>query len=108
MEYFGLKLGQELRNRAAHPYQEFRDKLVVVTLSAMPAFAVGNLGATNALQAKRSRNQLYIEVKKKIKSKDIKVIKIVTVWTGFLLLILRCLFQFFKPTKQFNQFTSAS
>ena len=24
MEYFGLKLGQDLGNRAAHPYQEFR------------------------------------------------------------------------------------
>ena len=24
MEYFGLKLGQDLVNRAAHPYQEFR------------------------------------------------------------------------------------
>ena len=24
MEYFGLKLGQDLRNRAAHPHQEFR------------------------------------------------------------------------------------
>ena len=23
MEYFGLKLGQDLGNRAAHPYQEF-------------------------------------------------------------------------------------
>ena len=24
MEYFGLKLGQDLGNRAAHPYQKFR------------------------------------------------------------------------------------
>ena len=24
MEYFGLKLGQDLGNRAAHPFQEFR------------------------------------------------------------------------------------
>ena len=24
MEYFGLKLGQDLENRAAHPYQKFR------------------------------------------------------------------------------------
>ena len=24
MEYFGLKLGQDLGNREAHPYQEFR------------------------------------------------------------------------------------
>ena len=24
MEYFGLKLGQDLGNQAAHPYQEFR------------------------------------------------------------------------------------
>ena len=24
MEYFGLKLGQDLGNRKAHPYQEFR------------------------------------------------------------------------------------
>ena len=24
MEYFGLKLGQDLGNRAAHPYQEFQ------------------------------------------------------------------------------------
>ena len=24
MEYFGLKLGQDLGNRVAHPYQEFR------------------------------------------------------------------------------------
>ena len=24
MEYFGLKLGQDLGNRAAHPYQEYR------------------------------------------------------------------------------------
>ena len=25
MEYFGLKLGQDLGNRAAHPYQKFRE-----------------------------------------------------------------------------------
>ena len=24
MEYFGLKLGQDLGSRAAHPYQEFQ------------------------------------------------------------------------------------
>ena len=24
MEYFGLKLGQDFGNRAAHPYQKFR------------------------------------------------------------------------------------
>ena len=27
MEYFGLKLGQDLENRAAHPYQKFRGVL---------------------------------------------------------------------------------
>ena len=42
MEYFGLKLGQDLGNREAHPYQKFRG-----VPPPPPGVQVGRVGETS-------------------------------------------------------------
>ena len=60
MEYFGLKLGQDLGNRAAHPYQEFRG----VPSRGPEAFKIPQISCSSRVsRASSGMNQCEIRTK---------------------------------------------
>ena len=81
MEYFGLKLGQDSGNRAAHPYQEFRGVLprahnavnfrsraVLHAMCSMDLFPTENLPWPQNvyfIQCNLSKKKRFLEEKRK-------------------------------------------